>query len=206
MAPVDRPRGLPLGHQVVQRRFIDHGEDDVAHRVVRPGQARRGQLEQERGLARDALQVGDQLALDPLLGLGGDAVHGGDQEVDERVGDLATAHVAEGGEQGDPCRRGMAPQLMQLLGGDASPIGEEHLTRRALERIGGQGHGPQGHELADLVGHALQAGPPGPGAQRDERGVAGVLGGGVKQGVEPGDRLGRQPGDQRRAEGGVVAP
>jgi hypothetical protein len=36
--------------------------------------------------------------------------------------------------------------------------------------------------------------------------VAGVLGGGVKQGVEPDDRLGRQPGDQRRAEGGVVAP
>jgi len=61
------------------------------------GQARGGELEQQRGFARHALQVGHQLALHTLFGLGADTVDGGDEQVGQRVGDLAPTDVIEGG-------------------------------------------------------------------------------------------------------------
>ena len=210
MASIDGGRGFSLGHQVVQGGFAGDGEDDVAHRAVGSGQARRCQLEQQRRLTRDSLEVGDQLALDPLFGLGSDAMDGGDQKVDERVCDLAGAHVAEGGKQGRPHRCGMAAQLAQLLGGDAPSMGAEYLGRHALDQVGRQADGSQSRELGDFVGHALQARPSRPGAQHEKWSAAGVLGllasRSVKQSVKPRDRFSRQPGKQRRAEGGIVAP
>ena len=86
---------------------------------MRTGQACRGELEQQRRLAGDTLEVGDQLAFDPLFGLGADAVDGGDQKIDQGIGNLASAHMAEGREQRQPERRGMAAQLVQFLGRDA---------------------------------------------------------------------------------------
>ena len=50
---VQRARGLALGDQVAQGLLIDDRKDDLAHRIVRPGQACHGELEQQRRLAGD---------------------------------------------------------------------------------------------------------------------------------------------------------
>jgi len=112
MSAIDRPSGLAFGHKVMQGLLADGREDHVAHGTVRLGDAGRGQLEQQRRLASDALEVGNQFPLDALLGFRADAVHGGDEQVGEAVGDLALADVAEGGEQGQADRVGMPAQLM----------------------------------------------------------------------------------------------
>jgi hypothetical protein len=73
MMPVQRARGLALGDEIAQGLLIDDRKDNLAHRIVRSGQACRSEFEQQRRLAGDTLEVGDQLAFDPLLGLGGNA-------------------------------------------------------------------------------------------------------------------------------------
>ena len=138
VAPVDRPGVLALRHQVAQGLLADGGEHHVAHGAVRLGQAGGGELEQQRGLAGHALEVGDQLALDALLGLGADTVHGGDQQLDQRVGDLAPAHVAEGGKQREPDRVRMAAKFMQFLDPDPAAVGQQHPRWHAVEQVGRQ--------------------------------------------------------------------
>jgi len=77
--PVCRPGVLALGHQVAQGLLVHGGEHHVAHGAVRLGQAGGGELEQQRGLARHALQVRHQLTLNPLFRLGADTVDSGDE-------------------------------------------------------------------------------------------------------------------------------
>ncbi len=127
--PVDRPGVLALGHEVAQGLLADGGEHHIAHGAVRLGQARGGELEQQRGLAGHALEIGDQLARDTLLRLGADAMHRGDQQLGQRVGDLAPADLAEGGEQRQPDRIRMSPEFMQLLGPDPAAVGQQHSGR-----------------------------------------------------------------------------
>jgi len=149
MPAIDRPGGLALGHEVMQGLLADGRENHVAHGAVRLGDAGRGQLEQQRRLAGNALEVGNQFAFDALLGFRADvrrtswfdAMHRGDEQVGQAVGDLALAHVAEGGEQGQADRVGVPAQLMQLLGRDPAAVGEHHARRHAIEQAAGQRQG-----------------------------------------------------------------
>ena len=209
VAAVDRPGGLALGHEVMQGLLADGRENHVAHGTVRLGDAGRGQLEQQRRLAGDALEVGNQFALDALLGFRADAVHRGDQQVGEAVGDLALADVAKGGEQGQADRVGVPAQLVQLLGRDPAAVGEHHARRHAIKQAAGQRQGADAPQFVGLLAHALQAGLAGAGAQRKQRGWArsGVLAAVVRewigcpeQGVEAYGSLGRQAREHGGAE------
>jgi hypothetical protein len=67
-----------------------------------------GQPKQDALLAADAPEVLGQRLLDPPLGPRVDLVHEADQQIDERVGDLALAHRAQRRQQrqADRLRRG----------------------------------------------------------------------------------------------------
>jgi len=176
VAAIDRPRSLALGDEVVQGLLADGGEDHVAHGAVRVSHAGGGQLEQQRGLAGDALEVGDQLALHPLLGPAADATHGGDEQVGEAVGDLAPAHLAEGGEQHEADRVRMPAQLVQLLDADPAAVGEQHARGHAVEQVVGQRQRADAPEPIGFFVHALEAGLAGAGTQHEQRGwVAATL-------------------------------
>ena len=200
MAAVARPRGLALGHEVMERLLADGGKDHVAHGAVRLGHAGPGELEQDGGLARDALEAGDQLALDPLLGLGADAVHGGNQQVGEAVRDLAPAHVAEGGEQRQADRGRMAAQLVQFFGRDPAAVGQQHARGHAVEQVRGQAQRADGPQLGRFLIDTLQPGRTGAGAQGEQRRpaigpaafrIAGAGDRSLKQGVKAGRGFGR---------------
>ncbi len=208
VAAVDRPGGLALGHEVMQGLLADGRKDHVAHGPVRLGDAGGGQLEQQRGLAGDALEVGDQFALDALLGFRADAMHRGDQQVGKAVGDFALTHVAEDGEQGQADRVGMPAQLVQLLGRDPAAVGKQHACGHASEQVRGQGKHADVPQFVSFLAHALQAGLAGPGAQREQRGrprngvLAVVWGriGGPEQSVQSSRGHGRQAREQGGAE------
>ena len=59
---------------------------------------RLGDLEQQAGLARDALEVREQFTLDLALRAGTDVLHNLDQDVGQRVDRLLPAHPAVGGQ------------------------------------------------------------------------------------------------------------
>ncbi len=166
VAPVDRPGVLPFRHQVAQGLLVHDREHHVAHGAVWLGKAGGGQLEQQRGLAGHALEVAHQLVLDPPLRLGADAMHGGDQQVGEAVGDLAPTHMAEGGEQHEPEDVRMPAQLVQFLGPDPAPVGQQHARGHAVEQIWRQGEGTEAPELGRFLVHDSEAGRSGAGPQR----------------------------------------
>jgi hypothetical protein len=68
-----------------------------------------GEREQQALLAAHALEVGDQLLLDLVLGVRADLVDDLDQQIDQRVGDLRRARPAQHREQRQPDRLGHRP-------------------------------------------------------------------------------------------------
>jgi len=112
-APVDRALGLELVHQLPQRLLTagHRGEHHLADRVIRGGPRRLGDLEQDVFLAAHPLEGVDQLGGDLLLCPGGDPVHGGDQQVHQRVGDLPFPLVQQRCQQRQPQRHRVRTQV-----------------------------------------------------------------------------------------------
>ena len=162
------PGGFALGDQIAQGLLINDGKDNRADCIVRLGQARRGELEQQRRLAGNALEVSDQLVLDPFLRRGADAMDGSDQQIDQRVGDLASAHMAKGCKQRQSDRRRMAAQLVQFLGRDTAPVCQQNLGRKVGEQVWGQCKRTDTGELVGFLADALQAGLAGASAQCEQ--------------------------------------
>jgi len=139
-------------------------------------------------------------------------VDGGDQQVRQAVGDLAPAQVAEGGQQGQADRAGVAAQLVQLLSPDAAAVGEQHARGHAIEQVRGQGQRADAPQLVGLLAHALQPSWAGAGPQhkqgRSGSALLPVFGivartallGQAEQGVETCGRLGRQTREYGGAE------
>ena len=165
---VHRPCGFALGDQVAQGLFIHDRKDNRADCIVRFGQARRGELKQQNRLAGNPLEVGNQLILDPLLRRGADAVDGGDQQIDQGIGDFASAHMAKSCEQRQSDRRRMAAQLVQFLGRNAPPIGQQNLRWEVSEQVCRQCKRPDTRELVGFLYDALEAGVTGASAQREQ--------------------------------------
>ena len=193
--------GFALGDQVAQGLLINDGKDNRADCIARLGHARRGELEQQRRLAGNALEVSDQLALDPFLRRGADAMHGSDQQIDQRVGDLASAHMAEGCNQRQPGRRRMAAQLVQFLGRNAPPIGQQNLGREISKQVCRQCKCTDTGELVGFLADALQAGVAGASAQCEQwrtiiLAACRIGMGRLEQGVEPRRRRRRQARQQ----------
>jgi len=91
----------------------------------------------------------------------------------------------------------MAAQLVQFLGRDAPPIGQQNLGGDLGEQVGGQCERADAGELVGLLADTLQAGLTGARAQWKQRGATdlaarSVGGGRLEQGIEPGGRLRRQ--------------
>ena len=164
-----------------------------------------GRSVQDGLLAADALEVVQQLLLDPVLGAGADVVHGLDQQLDEGVGDGAPAQVGVGGEPGQAGRLGVAAQLVGRLDGHALAARLQLGRAPIREQAVGQAEPADRAEPGQLVAQAGDAGPAGAGAQMDEGsvrlplrrcpalGIVGSLGSGrPQQGVEAG-RVRRAP-------------
>ena len=162
--------GFAFGDQLAEGLLINDGKDSRADRIVRLRQARRSELEQQRRLARDALEVSDQLALDPFLRRGADAMDSSDQQINHRVDDLTSTHLAEGGKQRQPNRGRMAPELMQFLGRNAPPIGQHNFVREISEQVCWQCKRADAGELLGFLCDALQTGVAGASAEGEQRG------------------------------------
>ena len=132
------PLRAVLGHEILQRRLAaDDGVDHLANRVVGHAQGRLGDLAQQRLLARDALEVLDQLRDDLLFRVGVDPVQRGDQQLREAVGDLLLARVQQRAEQRELRRlRVLAQMAGRLDHGAGAPAGDD-IRRDAGEEVGG---------------------------------------------------------------------
>ena len=148
----------------VAQVLINDGEDSRADCIVRLGRARRGGLN-SAGLPA-ALEVSDQLAFDPSFCRGADAKEVAN--VEYRVGDLASVHMAEGCKQCQTNRRRMAAQLVQFLGRSAPPIGQQNLGREVSEQVRWQCKRTDTGELVRFLADALQAGVAGASAQCEQ--------------------------------------
>ncbi|MDT0543025.1 hypothetical protein RND15_09860 [Streptomyces sp. DSM 41529] len=158
-APVDRAAGLELVHQLPQRRLAPghRREHDLADRPLRGAERRLGELEEDVLLARYLLERVDELLGDLLLRPRPDPVHGRDQQLHQRVGDLPLPLVQQSGQQGHPQRYRVRPQVGRRLDrGPCLPAGYD-LRRDVDEQIPWQADRPHRQELVDLGKHRLQA-------------------------------------------------
>jgi len=85
-------------------------------------------------------------------------VHGLDQQVDQSVGDGATAQVGIGGEPDMAGRFGVAAQLVGRLDGDALAARVQLLLAPVREQVGRQAELADGVEPGQLVTQAGDAG------------------------------------------------
>ena len=165
---VGGPGRFRFAHQVAQGLLADCGVDHVAHGAVRVFDGDAGQPVEQGLLAADALEIVQQLLLDPVLGTGADVVHGLDQQLDERVGDGAPAQVDIGGEPGQAGRLGVAAQLVGRLDSDALAAGLQLGRAPVREQTVGQPEPAHRVEPGQLVAQAGDAGPAGAGAKMNE--------------------------------------
>jgi hypothetical protein len=207
-----RPLRPELAQQVDQRlhpagRWVDH----LADRVVGGIQCRLGDLEQDVLLARDPFELGDDLLDDLLLGPGVDPVHGGEQQVDQGVGELAFAAVQQGGEQGVLGRLRVGAQVAWGFDRGPGPPAGDDLGSDVDKQPGGQADRPDRLQLGDFFLGGLQAHVARVGLDGGEHlppilailgvlaalvggglaGVIGVIAGLGDQGQHPGSHLGR---------------
>jgi hypothetical protein len=119
---VGRARGLRFLDQIPQGLLADDRKDNIAHDAIRFLQGRAGNLEQQVLLAGDALQIVEQLAINPMLGTGSNVVDGLDEKVDQVIGQRPAAQMDEGRKPCEPGRLRMPAQLIRGLGRDTSPI------------------------------------------------------------------------------------
>jgi hypothetical protein len=89
--------GPVLGHQVLQHGLpAGGGVDDLPDGAVGRRQRGLGDLTEHGVLARDPAEIPDELLDDLLVGVGVDAVQGGDEQPDQRVGDLPLTFEQQG--------------------------------------------------------------------------------------------------------------
>ncbi|MGN9846677.1 hypothetical protein ACTMTI_52115 [Nonomuraea sp. H19] len=95
--------GLELVDQVLQRLLAagNSREDDRADRIVGMAEGGVGDLEQDVLLPSHPLERIDQLLGHLAVGPRLDPMHGGDQQLHERVGDLPLAFVDQRRQQQD---------------------------------------------------------------------------------------------------------
>lgn len=193
-------------HQLLQRLLATphSGEDHLAHLTVRRGQRRLGDGEQNVLLARHPLEGVDQLVRHLLLGACADPVHRGDQQVHQRVRDLALPLHQQRGQQGHGRLVRPAAQVRRRFDGRPLPPGCQHLRRYVREQRWGQADRPDRGQLADLPQHRLQADVARHRLDQGQHRLAGLCLGAVlvllgivsggDQGEDPGLHLRRQPG------------
>jgi hypothetical protein len=87
--------GLGLAHEVAQGLLTDDRVDRRADGFLGLADGGLGDREQQPLLATHAAQVLEQLGLDAALGARVDLVHDTDEELDQRVGDLADPRPAQ---------------------------------------------------------------------------------------------------------------
>ncbi|WP_226358896.1 hypothetical protein [Pseudonocardia sp. ICBG601] len=97
---------------------------------------RLGDPEQQVLLAGDPLELLDQLLGHPDLGAGVDPVHGGDQQLDQRVGDLPFPAVQQRRQQGQRHLRRVSAQVAGRLDRRPRPPGGDHLRGDVGEHAG----------------------------------------------------------------------
>ncbi len=204
---------LALAHQVVERLLAHHGEQHLTDGAVRLLDGGAGQIEQQALLAADTLKVVQRFLLDLVLRTGADVMHGLDipgrlrrwQQVDQGVGDGASAQVRIGGKPHVAGRLGVAAQLVGRFDADALAARVQLLLAPVGEQVGGQAELVDHAEPGQLVAQAGDAGTVRAGAQVNERGVCpavrnrlivgsfGALGTNrLQQGIEPGTDIRQQ--------------
>jgi hypothetical protein len=130
---------------------VSAGSRCAAHGLVGLLERRLGEPEQDALLAAHPAQVGHQLALDAPLGARVDPVHQRDQQLDQAVGDLRRAGVAQRGQQREPHRPGPGAQVGRVLGRGSRPPGRHELLGRVVEQVGGKAERSHALELVDLA-------------------------------------------------------
>ena len=130
-APVQRPAGLELVHELAQRLLTarDRRKHDAADGAVRRCQRRLGDAEEDVLLAVHALERVDELLGDLLLRARPDPMHGRDQQVHERVGDLSLALAQQRRHQRKAQRLGMRPQMRRRLDGRPGAPADDDVGR-----------------------------------------------------------------------------
>ena len=144
--PVHRALGLVLVDQLPQCLLPtgDRGEHHRTDRFVGCAHARFGDGEQDVLLAGHPFERVHQLLHHSLVGPGTDAVHRGDQQLDQGVGDLPLPGVQQRREQGQLHRIGMLTQVRGRFHRGPSPPTRDDLRRDAGEQAwpGGRPRGP----------------------------------------------------------------
>jgi hypothetical protein len=155
-----------------------------------------GEREQQSVLSANALEVPDQLALDPVLGARADLVHHLDQQVHERVGDLRRARPAEHRQQRQPDRLLHRAQIRRVRGrGPRAPRGDQ-LLRTVGEQVSRQLERADALELGDLLKDRVQPRPARVALELREKPILRCR----DQLLEPVDRARRQPLDEPLGE------
>ena len=152
--PTHRPalavRGLRLAHEVAQGALTDHGNQGPADRLVRLLHGGGCQSEEDAVLAADAFEVVGQRLLHALLGGGVDLVHEADQQVDQRVGDLALTLPTQRAQQREADRHGRGPQVRRIQPRRAGAPSVDQLLRAIGKQVGWQLEPADGRKLVDL--------------------------------------------------------
>ena len=136
--PVGWTRGLRFLDQIAQGLLADDWKDNIAHDPIRFPQSRAGDFEQQVLFARDALQIVEQFAVNPVLGTCADVVDGFDEQIDEVIGQCPAAQMHEGREPGKPGRLRMPAEFVRGLGRDTTPTPFELMGEHAIKQTGRQ--------------------------------------------------------------------
>ena len=155
--PVGWTCGLRFLDQITQGLFADDWKDNIAHDAIRILQSRAGNFEQEVLLARDALQIVEQFAVNPVLGTCADVVDGFDEQIDQVIGQRPAVQMHEGRKPGEPGRLRMPAELVGGLGGDAPPIPIEFMRKHTVEQTGWQFDLADHLQLGQFILDARQA-------------------------------------------------
>jgi len=136
--PVGRPRGLRFLDEITQDLFADNRKDNIAHDAIRILQSCAGDVEQQVLLARDAFEIVEQLAIDPVLGPCAAMVDGFNKQIDQAIGQRPAAQMHEDRKPGELGRLRMPAELVGGLSGDTPPIPIELMGEYAIEQAGRQ--------------------------------------------------------------------
>jgi hypothetical protein len=110
-------------------------------------------------LAADAFEVVGQRLLHALLGGGVDLVHEADQQVDQRVGDLALTLPTQRAQQREADRHGRGAQVRRIQPRRAGAPSVDQLLRAIGKQVGRQLEPADGRKLVDLPQRGLQPDP-----------------------------------------------
>jgi hypothetical protein len=117
MQAVGRTGRLVLAHEVAQRLLTARSRiNNLAHQTVGMLHRRLSEVIEDVRLAGHALEIGEELPLDPPLGGRADLVNHRDQQVDQAVGDLLLTWQTQGRDERCPHCVRVGAQLARWLG------------------------------------------------------------------------------------------